>query len=506
MKRQKSLTTYIVLIVAVLILINIVSDKFFFRLDFTQDNRYTLSNATKNILNSLDEPVTITAYFTEDLPPDIAKTRRDFKELLVEYASLSKGEVVYEFVDPSKDPTLEQKAVQAGVQPVIVNVREKDQVKQQKVFLGAYLQKGEETDVIPFMKPGVAMEYALSSSIKKISVVDKPVIAFVQGDGEPPLEAFQQVMSSLNVLYNIEPLNLRDSIPDDLSRFKTIALVAPKDSLPGYLLQQLDNYLSQGGSLFIAMNRVEGDFSTAQGSSVETGLERWLMGKGLNVESSFIIDMNCGSVSVRQQQANFTYNTQVRFPYLPIISTFEEHPVTEGLEGVVLQFASPITFTGDTTLRYTPIAKTSEKSGTQQVPLQFNINKRWTDTDFPLSQLTVGAILEGKISGNGESRILLITDGDFAVNGSGRQTQQVQPDNASLMVNSIDWLSDDTGLIELRTKGITQRPLDQLEDGKKALLKWLNFLLPIIIIVVYGIIRMQFNRNLRTKRMEEGYV
>jgi len=74
------------------------------------------------------------------------------------------------------------------------------------------------------------------------------------------------------------------------------------------------------------------------------------------------------------------------------------------------------------------------------------------------------------------------------------------------MVNAIDWLSDDTGLIELRTKGITQRPLDQVEDGKKALLKWLNFLLPIILIVVYGIIRMQYNRNLRIKRMEEGYV
>ena len=506
MKRQKSLISYIILVVAVLILLNIVSDKFFFRLDFTQDNRYTLSKATKNILSSLDEPVTITAYFTEDLPPDIAKTRRDFKELLVEYASLSKGKVVYEFIDPGKDQADEQKAVQAGVQPVIVNVREKDQVKQQKVFLGAYLQMGEKTDAIPFMKPGVAMEYALSSSIKKLSPIDKPTLAFLQGNGEPPLEAYQQVMSSLAVLYNIEAVNLSDTIPDDLRRFTTVAIIAPKDTFPEYALRQLDSYLSDGGNLFIAMNRVEGDFSTAQGRSVETGLERWLMGKGLNVEGNLIVDLNCGNVSVRQQQGNFTYNTQVRFPYLPLISGFEEHPVTEGLERVILQFASPITYSGDTSLSYIPIAKTSKKSGTQQVPLYFDINKKWTDVDFPLSDLTVAAILQGKINGDQESRILLISDGDFAVSGSGRQAQQIQADNVNLMVNSIDWLSDDTGLIELRTKGITSRPLDQVEEGKKVLLKWLNFLLPILLIVIYGIIRMQYNRNLRLKRMEEGYV
>ena len=101
---------------------------------------------------------------------------------------------------------------------------------------------------------------------------------------------------------------------------------------------------------------------------------------------------------------------------------------------------------------------------------------------------------------------MLISDGDFAVGGEGNQSQQVQQDNVNLMVNAIDYLSDDTGLIELRTKGVTSRPLDQIEDSKKSLLKYVNFLLPILLIVIFGILRMQRNRNLRTKRMEEGYV
>ena len=94
----KSLTSYVGLIAGVIILVNILSDKYFVRLDITNDHRYTLSNSTKDILKDLKEPVTVKAYFSENLPPEIAKTRRDFKELLVEYANVSHGKLVYEFI------------------------------------------------------------------------------------------------------------------------------------------------------------------------------------------------------------------------------------------------------------------------------------------------------------------------------------------------------------------------------------------------------------------------
>ena len=194
----------------------------------------------------------------------------------------------------------------------------------------------------------------------------------------------------------------------------------------------------------------------------------------------------------------------VQFPYLPIINNFADHPITSGLEAVVLPFASSMTFTGDSTVTFIPIAFTSENSGTERSPVYFNVQKRWTKNDFPLKDLPVAAILSGKLVGNTMSNMVVVSDGDFAVNGE--QAQQLQPDNVSLMVNSIDYLSDDTGLIELRTREVTLRPLKQTEDSTKALLKWLNFLLPILIIVIYGILRMQHNRNLRVKRMEEGYV
>ncbi len=504
MKDKKTFSISILLGIGVLILANIISDQFFFRVDMTEDQRYSLSEATKNILEELPQTVTITAYFTEDLPPQYTKNRRLFKELLVEYASLAHGNLVYEFIDPSGDPQLEQQAIQNGVQPLLINVREKDQVSQQKAFMGAVVQMGEEKDVIPFIQPNGATEYQLSSSIKKLAVLDKPKVGFVQGQGEPGLQSFPQAMQELSVLYDIQPVQLNDTV--DLSSFTTLAIIAPKDSFNVVQINKLEQYLSGGGNLFIGMNRVEGDFQTAMGSPLTTGLEGWLARKNIVVEDNFLIDANCLPVGVTQQQGGFRYTTRVRFPFIPIISNFADHAITEGLEQVSLPFASTISYNGDSTIHFTPLLISSEKSGTQSSRTFFDVNKKWANSDLPMQNLVAGALFEGKLTKGPDSRMIVIADGDFAVNGSGQQMQQLAADNVSLLVNSIDWLSDATGLIQLRTKGISARPLDQVEDSTKVLLKWLNFLLPIVLIIVYGIVRAQRRKIQRIKRMQEGYI
>ena len=502
MKNKSRITYQLLMILGLVVLVNILADRFFVRIDLTQDKRYTLSNATKNILRNLKQPVTINVYFTSDLPPQYINLRREFTDMLVEYGNLSRGMVVFEMSDP-KDEAAEMAAMEAGVQPVIVNIRERDQVKQQKAFMGAVVRMGDRREVIPLIQPDAAMEYALSTSIKKLSVVDKPLIGFIQGHGQPPLSSMQQVLAGLLVLNNIEEVNFYDTIPD-LSRFKSLVMIGPTDSIPEYHLRLIDEYLAGGGNFLAAVNRVAGDFSTLQGFSVETGLESWLMEKGLVIEPQFIVDANCGTVGVTQQTGFFQYTTNIRFPYLPMINNFTDHPITKGLSNVILQFASPIVFTGDTSLRFEPLAMTSAKSDARRVPLMFDVQKQWQDRDFPRSNLIVAATLEGPVSGDLHSRMVVFSDASFAVAADPRQN--LQKDNVSLLVNAIDWLSDDTGLIELRTKGPRMRPLDDVEDGRKLFLKLLNFLLPILLIITYGIIRMIRNRNIRMKRMEDVYV
>lgn len=297
MKKKKSLINYILLMLGVIVLINVLADRFFLRLDFTADKRYTLNKATKDILKSLNQTITVTAFFSEELPAEFSQLRRDFKEMLIEYSNRSGGNIVFEFINPNKDEATEQKAIQEGINPVLINVREKDQVKQQKAYMGAVVQYGDKKEVIPFIQPGADMEYSLTTSIKKMTVEHKAKIGFLEGHGESSLNSMVQVLQALYVLYDVEPVNLKDST-GTLDQFKTLVIVNPQDSIPPDQFEKLDQFLASGKNIYIAMNRVNGDLRTATGTVINTGLESWLEQKGIRVNPNFIVDQNCGSVMV----------------------------------------------------------------------------------------------------------------------------------------------------------------------------------------------------------------
>lgn len=504
MKKRQNITTRVLLIAAILVIANVITYTWFFRLDFTKDKRYTLSKATLNILHTLKEPVTVTAYFSENMPPAISQTRSDFKNLLIEYEARSGNKVVFNFINPNKNDTTEQEAQRSGVTPVMLNIRDKDQMKQQRAYLGAVVKMGEKTDVIPFIGPNSAMEYALSSSIKKLSIDKKPVVGLLQGNGEPAVEDLQQVDQALNVLYDFKPVNLSDSaaIPANIN---TLVLDDPKDSMKPGQLKQLDAFMARGGRLMVAYSGLQGNLQNSSGNALHIGLRKWLAEKDIVLEPKFLIDSHCGSITVRQQEGMLTFDNNVPFPYLPMIHNFSDHPITKNLASVLLPFAANIKFTGDTNkVKYVPLAFTSDKTGLQATPVMFDINHQWTPSEFPFSNLCVAAAFSN-IGGNKNARLVVIGNGSFAFNGQGQQAQKQESDNIDLFVNAVDWLSDDTGLIDLRAKEVKPVPLKDLSDTRKVILKYLNFLLPLLLVVLYGIFRFQVRRIKRNQRMEETY-
>lgn len=499
MKNRKQIISGILLIIGVVVLVNILSVNYFVRLDFTADKQYTLSKVTKNILKDLKEPVTVTVYFSNDVPTLLLQAKKDFKDILTEYANRSKHKVVYEFIDPASDET-KQKAQQAGIEPKVVNMREKDQVKQQMVFLGAVIQMGDRKEVIPVIQPGAAMEYDLTMAIKKLSVVEKPSIGLLQGQKEPDLAGMHQAYAGMSILYNVEPVYLNDTAYF-LNKYKTLMIVAPKDSFPSPYLAQIDRYVKEGGNLYIAIDKVDIDPQTNATFVVNTGLESWLKSKGVTIGEDFVVDQQCGQVTAQVGPGAYQI---IPFHYIPNVNNFADHTITNGLESMLFPFVSSIAFTGSSSRNFVPLIFTSENAGTQTAPVTFDLNKEWTEADFPKASLPLAAALIPK-SGK-EGKMVVVADGGFAVNSDGQQQQQLQPDNINFMVNAIDWLSDDTGLIELRTKGVTTRMLSDLSDGTRMFLKYFNFLLPIILIIGYGFYRMNRNRKIRLKRMEAHYV
>jgi len=488
------------LIIGILFIVNLLSHEFHLRLDLTEGGQYTLSPATHAILKNLEEPVTVKAYFSQNLPTHIVKTRKDFQELLIEYASRADGMLQYEFINPNEKEAIETEATNNGIQPVLINVREKDQIKQQKAFLGAVISLGDKQEVLPFIQPGSAMEYALSTAIKKLSVTNKPTVGFLQGHGEATPEELTQLNQQLSILYTVQPVQLDSAgVPDAI---RTLVVVRPTDTIPPAHLQKIEQFLSRGGRLALALNRVNGDLQQSFGYAQATGWENWLQQRNILVEDAFVVDARCGAVSLQQQTPFGMLQSQVAFPFLPLGARFADHPVSTGLENMLFEFVSPITYVGDSSIRYVPLVFSSDKSNKLKAPQYFDVNKQWTEADLPLRDLVMAAAFEGRLAGTAQSKAVVIGDGDFAVSG---QQQRRPADNINLLSNSIDWLSDDTGLIALRTKGVTSRPIDELEDGTKTLLKYTNFLLPVVLAILYGLVRMQRNRMKRFQRMSETY-
>ena len=285
--------------------------------------------------------------------------------MLIEYEQRSEGNVVYEFINPNEDEAKEQEVQQKGIGPVMINVTENDRVQQMRAYMGAVLQLKDASEIIPLIQPGAAMEYELTTSIKKLSVSDKPKMAVLSGHGEASIETMPQLRQQLNVLYAVESYSIPETeeIPKE---YKAIAWVAPSDTIPRSDFAKLDNYLNNGGSIFVAYSNVKGNLQQGLLSQApDIGITGWLSGKGVQIGSDFVIDAQCATVTVTQQQGYFRINSQKEFPYFPRVSDFADHPMTKGLDEVILAFATGIVPAGgDSSVTVTPVAYTSTLSGT----------------------------------------------------------------------------------------------------------------------------------------------
>ena len=251
----------------------------------------------------------------------------------------------------------------------------------------------------------------------------------------------------------------------------------------------------------MAYNNVTGDFQSMQGTAIGTGISEWLSTKGITVNEDFVIDASAATVTVQQRQGFFTVNSQVEFPYFPMVKSFGEHPITKGIEQVAFQMASSMSYNSDGNYDFTPIVTTSNKSGLRPAPTFFNIEQQWRQSDFTAGSQTIAGVLsplENTVAG----KMVVFSDADFVM---GAQSRGQTPDNISLFANAVDFLSDDTGLIDLRTKGVASRPIKEMEESEITTTKWLNFLLPILLVIIVGIIQYQRNQRTRLKRMAQNF-
>lgn len=517
-KDKKSSIIQLLLAIGIAVSTNLIAEKLVWRFDLTANNQYTLSQTSIDMAESLEDPVTVTAYFSENLPPNLSQVKDELVNFLEEFRAYSNNNLEYRFVNPNKDKATEREAQQAGVRPVSISVRKQNQMSQKRAYLGLKFSYQGQTETVPVVRPGGSMEYTIASKIKQLTIEQKPKIGLLQGHGEPTQQAMKQLTTELKQRYDIVNVSGLDTaaVPANI---EALMVFKPEKKLSQNELLAIDQYIMSGGNAVFAVNRVRTMMRRGMAMPLNSGINNLLTAYNIPVNPNLLRDAQASAIRVQQNRSGFQMMNTIRYPYIPKVTNFSAHPITKGLESAVFQFVSSLdTAQVDSAQSLTVLAKSSEKSGIARGRFNLSPNQNWTPQDFTASNIPLAAAVEGEfqsayvnidsvetpLANSKKTSIIVFGDGDFVVNGSGQRSQRLPSDNISLMVNSIDWLANDTGLMALRTQQVTDRSLMQLSDSTKTILKYVNVFIPLLLVLGYGFMRYRRRKVRRRIWMNES--
>jgi gliding-associated putative ABC transporter substrate-binding component GldG len=506
----------------ILVLLNFVSVRMFGRLDVTRNHLFTLADASKQLVGKLDDRVTVKAYFTDDLPAPYNNHRRLLLDQLNEYKAYAKGNLQFEFIDPSGEKA-EQEAQQQGIAPLQIQVVKEDKFEVKRAYMGLVLQYEDKREVIPAIQNPATLEYEISSTIKRLTSKGMRKIGFLTGHGEAPLSELGRIQEAMRRQYELVPVDVSkgQAIQPDIA---ALVVMAPTGRIPDPHLFQIDQYVMGGGRVLFLLNKVDINLQNRFGRAIDCGLDGLLDTYGLRINPDLVRDVQCASISIMQQQMGFNIQSQVPFPYLPLASGFSKgNPIVKDLQGVVLFFASSVDTVGLAAKGLTGevLIRSSKQSGRQSGMFTYDPLQHYTVEDFPEGAIPLAALVQGRfnsafagkpipadtaagsvpppmtpLKASTETRLLVVGDGDFA-----RDQYMGNRDNLTFFANMIDYMVDDAGLITIRSKEVSQLPLEQVSDGSKKAIKIANMVLPPLLVVGYGLFRWRM-RKARRKALE----
>ncbi len=554
MKRSKIRNQHIVELVitlVIIILLNLLGSSYYYRFDLTSEKRFTLSPATKEILDSLDDMAYIKVYLDGELPAGFIRMKTAIRELLDEFRWYSPVNIRYNFIDPLEEPdpgirrNITAQLYKSGLQPTNIQVKQKDGSTMQKIiFPGAIISYAGVDVAVNLLKnnPGVnaevnlnnsiqSLEYEFISMIRNLNSNKIEKVAFIEGHGELDELQTGDITKSLANFYQVD----RGTIGGKygcLDNYEAVIIAKPMQRFSESDKFVIDQYIMKGGRVLWLLDvaRVSLD-SLLDGSTFAfyspLNLDDQLFRYGIRINPDLVKDIQCHVIPVNKGLVGGTPQWSLSpWYYFPVISPANNHPITKSLNMIKLEFASSIDTVGepgyikkDILLATSPYAK--------RVQLPEMVSLRESDitpdeSEYNMPNVPVGVLLEGsfesvfknravpagvsgspagiRTSGAGTSMIV-VSDGDIIRNevmstpdgpviehlGYDRYTSQVFG-NADFILNAVNYMTDETGLITLRGREFKLRLLDRqkVRDEK---LKWelINLALPMILIILIGV-------------------
>ena len=499
---KKSIILPGVILLFSLLLLNLIARNWYKRFDLTDTKMYSLSSSTKQVIKKIDDLLNIKVYFSENLPGEYGNNRRYLQDIMEEYAAISKGNIRFEFFVPDSDDELEKEAQKSGVQPVQLQVIEKDKAVVKKVFMGVAIYFEDKREVIPVVLSTTGLEYEITTRIKKLVEKNKKFVGMVDPDNDDvQTNTFSQI---LRQRYEVRPIDLSNEIPNNIN---VLILTGVKDSLDVNKYDHLKNFMYNGGNMFVALNPLSVDLQTQKAEAFQSDVFDLLKPYGFTLTENLVLDKNCGRVNVMQDMGFMRMNVPMEYPFLPIIRTFnKDEALVNGLEQVHVFFSTEIQFDSvGTNVNTVPLFSSSNKSGVMTGFYNLSPDPKQNPQLRNLNQSGKVIAARSDLTNNETglvSQLILVADNRFLTDGGGGGV----PENHIFMMNAIDFLMGDKDLMALRSREITDRSLNEelVTDDAKSTWKWINGLLPSLLIVGFGFWRLQMHKR-TMKLIEEMY-
>lgn len=564
LKRKHLLQLGITLVLVVVV--SLLAEIKFFRIDLTTEKKHTLSQPSRRMLRELDDVVYVKVYLDGELPAEFVNFRKAIRELMDEFQAYGGEKLQYEFINLYDEPdeNIRNRMIgelyDRGLNVTNIQVRDSEGGSSTRmIFPGAIIAYGAFELPVNLLKNNPTLshelnlnnsiqtlEYEFARAIHSLTMEEVPRIAFIEGHGELDSLQTHSLMDELKNFFQVDRGYISGNV-EALLNYQALIIARPEHPFNEADKFAIDQYIMQGGKVLFFLDPVHpfAD-SLSAGTTValanQVGLEDLLFKYGVRINYNLVADLQCNYVPVNTapvgEQASFTMMAWV---YHPLLAGPATHPVTRGLNYVKSQFASSLdTLSGNSgQVKKTVLLATSQASRKRDVPLYISMEEVTVQPDpalYNAANLPIGVLLEGnfesfylnypvpdgvypsdwKLIPHGQpSSIFVLTDGDIAANevqyeqgafraqplGYDRYTQQTFG-NRDFIMNIVNYMTDETGLMELRSREFKLRLLNkELLAQKSQLLKWklINTLLPLLLVMITGLV-IQLVRRRRYAR------
>lgn len=503
--KKTDLSITVILLIGIIAVANFFAYQIFYRWDLTQNKIYSISKVSKKTVGELDDVVNIKAYFSDKLPNQVLALKQEVADILDEYAAFSNGRIKVEFISPGSDEATQRELYAAGIPQLTFQVYEKDQMQLVNGYMGILISHGDKTEAIPAVKSDTSdLEYQLTTAIKKVTTEEIATLGILTSHGTVSLErgGLSVAYESLSELYTVLPVNLSDEKPLIPESIDTLVIVGPKEEFNEEQLKAINAFLARGGALLALVDGV----SVGQGLTAAknpTNLDSLFAKYGIKMNKDLVADTRSGIASFSQGFLTFSSN----YPFWPKILSDgfnKDNSAVANLESVLLPWASSIETEADkiNPEQVSRLAFSSDKSW--RIENTFNIapnlglapggDKKSYDLAVAVTGTVPNAYPDGKDGENIRARLIAVGDSDFITDNFLQQS----PDNLTMFQNLVDSLSLDEDLINIRSKGVSSRPLkENLSDSVRAAIRYFNVFGLTVIVIGFGLLRYYMRKRSR---------